>query len=301
MSEANRFKKSSELRDLATKFPMAIKQSSTHQDDAAPSFVTMMAEVSLQEIDTENVATLRAHEKIQWINVLYKFLLFSDTGYWRALVIFTIIYNYLAISYFYIFSYLNDLLFITVHITDIFFIADYCFALVIYFWKDAQIRMENPPRSRARLVIDGILALPLTFFYYIITYDKSSQWFLLLRSLTFFRIYHIQVFFQKKSKSAGENRFIYFMLQYLCYFIMLAHTFACIWYFSACPVDCDVEGGWAVNLEKANFYPESEVEWYIVCIYFALGCITNAGFGDVVATTYLEKIVACNVDRNLDL
>lgn len=299
MSEADKFKKSSDLQNMATKFPMAIKHSSTHQDDAAPSFVSMMAEVSLVEIDMNNVATLRAQEKIQWINVVYTFVMFSVTGFWRFLVFLTIIHNYMAMSYFYIFSSLSQSLFITVQVTDVFFIADYIFALVIYSWKDIQIRIDSTPRGKLRLVVDGILALPVTFFYYIITHDKVSGTFLLLRSITFFRIYHIQLFFQEKANSAGENRWKYFMLQYLCYFFMLAHTFACIWYFFACQVKCKTKGGWAVNIEEANFFPENEIEWYIVSIYFAMGCITNAGFGDVVATTSLEKIAACKFDINL--
>lgn len=299
MSEANKFKNSSE-QNMATKFPMAIKRYSIDQDDAAPSFVSMMA-VSFREIDMDNVATLHAKEKIQWINVVYKFVMFSVTGVWRFWVFLTILYNYIVMSYFYIFSSLSNSLFITLQVTDVFFIADYIFALAIHSWKDVQIRMDNPPRSKIRLVVDGILALPLTFFYYIITHDKSSVTFLLLRLITFFRIYHIQLFFQEKSNSAGENRWKYFLLQYLFYFSMLAHTFACIWYLFACQVECDTESGWASQIDQANFFPENEFEWYIVSIYFAMGCITNAGFGDVVPTTSFEKIAACKFDRNLDL
>lgn len=295
-------RETSEKQELITRFPVALKQSQSSQmrPQETPEWLKVMVERTDEVgVDLENVATLHAQQKVQWINVLYKILCLGDNFLWRIVILILIVVNFIQVSYVYVFlrDSTNSSAYFSILICDVLYLIDYGFAVTIYFWKNLQLRLVNPPRNKKTIICDAFLVLPYSLVYETVYKNDSLSTFTILRSISFLRLFHLVRFFQEKSSSAGANHWKYFIMQYFIYFFLLQHALACIWYLIAYPLGSTDPGGWTLNISRTKRYPKSHFQWYVVCMYFALINITNSGFGDVVPTSGPEKLIASKISN----
>lgn len=236
----------------------------------------------------KDFTTLYEQKAAKKINILYRIVLVQDYDSWRIFVLLLIVINYVHATYSHIFlgNSLPLLSYYTILLSDLIYCLDFILAVVVFFWKNAQLRMEKPPRTKKILIFDAFLALPLSFLYEIIFGNSESIVFMLLRSILFFRLFHILLLFYQKDNSAGINHWKYFVAKYFLYIFLMQHTLACIWYLVGHPIGSAKPVGWAANLKLSTSW-----DWYIACIYFAMINTTTCGFGNFLPVTALERII----------
>lgn len=81
--------------------------------------------------------------------------------------------------------------------------------------------------------------------------------------------------------SSGVERMIFFVL----FFMLLFHIFACMFIFLR-EIESE-SGGW---LEDSTFYSYSNTDQYITACYFIMTTISTVGYGDISASTRLERV-----------
>ena len=79
--------------------------------------------------------------------------------------------------------------------------------------------------------------------------------------------------------SSGVERIMFFCV----FFVLLYHIFACMFIFLR---EMDTEGGSWLNSEY-NLY--SDLDLYITACYFIMTTISTVGYGDISASTRLER------------
>lgn len=294
---AHKFKNAEAKQALVTKFPIALKTSKTTTPKESQEWLQVVVEQDEEadrEINPEDITILHTQQRMEWKYLCYKALSLSDKTYWKLFVLILIIINFFQVSYAYIFlrDAANMTAYYSIFICDLVYGFDFGLSVVVYFCKDLQLQLVNPPRSKFILICDGLLVFPYSFIYELIYRNTNTMLYISLRAVSFLRLYHLVCFFQEKSKSAGICHWKYFIAEYFSYFFLLQHSIACIWYLLACPLGCSTPGGWSSALQNLNRYPTTQFEWYIICMYFALTNITTVGFGDVTATNSIERIVA---------
>ena len=81
--------------------------------------------------------------------------------------------------------------------------------------------------------------------------------------------------------SSGVERMIFFVM----FFMLLFHIFACMFIFLR-EIESE-SGGW---LEDSTFYSYSNTDQYITACYFIMTTISTVGYGDISASTRLERV-----------
>lgn len=305
MKEAEIFRKHPDVDGLVTKFPVAVKASHVSQEvEGAPSgFVSVMVEETpYLVVNDENVVFLREREALEWWSIVHSIVKLSDTHLWRFVVLLTIGINYWWVTYSYFFqrktvvtTTLPALI-----VFDVIYAFDFLFALIAFLSKKIQMHMTNRPRSKRCIIFDGILVFPYSMVYILVTHKKLSNTFFFLWIIAFLRMYQICKFFSTKSKNAGVDHQRYFMIQYIVFFLVLLHTFSCIWIIMGCPMGSEEATGWAHSSTIYTLNLTTNFKWYLAATYFTMSMITNVGFADIEPITVYEKIVASKYFTSFD-
>ncbi|XP_071851243.1 uncharacterized protein [Apostichopus japonicus] len=98
--------------------------------------------------------------------------------------------------------------------------------------------------------------------------------------------------------------------KFFFYLVLFMHILACVWYFSACqPLfklisDSNDTGliysnhhfchnsSWTSSIESFDFYKEPIITQYFISLYWAAATGASVGYGDIVAKTQLEMVLA---------
>ncbi|PIK48172.1 tetrameric potassium-selective cyclic nucleotide gated channel [Apostichopus japonicus] len=98
--------------------------------------------------------------------------------------------------------------------------------------------------------------------------------------------------------------------KFFFYLVLFMHILACVWYFSACqPLfklisDSNDTGliysnhhfchnsSWTSSIESFDFYEEPIITQYFISLYWAAATGASVGYGDIVAKTQLEMVLA---------
>lgn len=76
------------------------------------------------------------------------------------------------------------------------------------------------------------------------------------------------------------------VLIFICSFSMVAHIVTCLWVFSS-QFSAEGEDNWITNGDYEGL-PKSDQ--YLIALYFTITTITTVGYGDILATSSIEKI-----------
>lgn len=84
------------------------------------------------------------------------------------------------------------------------------------------------------------------------------------------------------------NSRLFKLFKFLMYVLVTVHIMACFWHFSAKIVNFELET-WVV---RYGLQDETDIQRYLVAFYWAVTTVVTVGYGDIVAVTQLEKILA---------
>lgn len=84
------------------------------------------------------------------------------------------------------------------------------------------------------------------------------------------------------------NSRLFKLFKFFMYVMVTVHIMACFWHFSAKIVEFEVDT-WVMRYQHID---ESDIERYLVSFYWAVTTVVTVGYGDIVAVTQLEKVLA---------
>lgn len=89
---------------------------------------------------------------------------------------------------------------------------------------------------------------------------------------------------KKVSRVSSTNLEVEHLLSLIFIFIVLCHTFACLWFLLAKLQDFD-ESTWVV---RYNYYDAPIAEQYLASLYFIVTTISTVGYGDITSQNSWE-------------
>lgn len=84
------------------------------------------------------------------------------------------------------------------------------------------------------------------------------------------------------------NSRLFKLFKFLMYVLVTVHIMACFWHFSAKIFNFDIDT-WVVRYDLQD---KTDTQRYLVAFYWAVTTVVTVGYGDIVAVTQLEKLLA---------
>ena len=146
---------------------------------------------------------------------------------------------------------------------------------------------------RGTLLIDIFSSVPLDLFSFGIRSKALLRYLRIFRLVKVFRAakFHKAIRFLIKANAQSEQRVVTAISRILgatVVLVLLAHLTACLWYFAAKYGENGVS--WVTTAALEN---RSMGEIYMFSLYWSITVLSTIGFGDIVATTNVEMILAC--------
>ena len=228
------------------------------------------------------------------------------TRYWENLVLTSIILNALIIGFQASFNSSIVWLVVTSYVLDALFIMD-IFLQFIMSYNDNGTRITNFSKKVKHYIttiffIDLFSIFPFELLGTIPMIGPAYYVVSLARLNRLVRIYRIFWQVMKNQSSLGTSVNFMQTVKYLSYIFILLQIASCIWYSVSCkntyltPHTVCVSNSWYHNstltLLNNQTNDSSDLENFIISIYWGMATITSAGFGDVIAIRPEEKFVA---------
>lgn len=170
------------------------------------------------------------------------------------------------------------------------FSADVAFLIGIKFSKKWRKTLNLVEPETYRVIIDIILAMPYSVLYFLDYEEVYFEFHAIPPLMALARHYRTIEYFYVRSSQAGSNQWTTFLFQYLILFVLSVHTCTCVWYlFSYREFDIrKIRSSWTTS---AIFIPtETITDWYLVCAYWSVMCLTTNALGDLYPATTSERI-----------
>lgn len=172
------------------------------------------------------------------------------------------------------------------------FSMDVVFLIGLKFSKKWRKTLNLVEPDTCRVVIDFVLAMPYSVLYFVHWDVNNFEFHAIPPLMALARHYRTIEYFYVKSSQAGSDQWTTFLFQYLILFVLSVHSCTCIWYlFSYREFDIHkIRTSWTIS---ALLIPtETITDWYLVCAYWSVMCITTNALGDLYPITTLERVVA---------
>lgn len=245
-----------------------------------------------------NVDYLVIQKPKQQISCKQVFLsLFRHTILWNWFITLTILIGYFAVTTMYVYypssSSPFDWRFYVASLFDILYILEVISAIIIWIIAktNASNLYSNSGRNIVWILTDFLLALPHSTLYLLLYHEAESKLFLLVRLVTFLRLYNVVSFFNSFEKIILNHRIMVFYIKFICYFLILQHTFACLWCMSPKFVN-EQTLTWIKIAANSTSYSKSISQWYLLTSYFSINLISQTGFGDYYPGNLIEQLIA---------
>ena len=231
------------------------------------------------------------------------YLLYEDSYFlifWNYVIIILFIYTVLFLPYKIAFVDVEDLTLIVIEwVVNILFLFDIFFSMITVFVlngelvEDFKTIFTNYAKSWLILDIFSIFPFDLLLSN---KNDSFSDFAKLSRTIKLVKIFRIIKFSDKLSKNQNNtkkfskflsaNKQVKDFFGFFLLIIALTHITGCLWYFLT-----KIQSGsnWT-DLPAINFKGYSEFDKYLTSFYWAISTICTVGFGDIAATTAIEKI-----------
>ncbi|GJQ74387.1 hypothetical protein Trydic_g21261 [Trypoxylus dichotomus] len=219
--------------------------------------------------------------------------IFQHTILWNAIAATVILGSYLLTSMAYIYEEPANPYgweFFVSLVCDAVYALDIICTLFLRAIMLVQSNVLDEPKHMGYIVIDCVLAVPYATGYFLIFKDSTSRLLLLLRLITWLRLYRLVDFFTCYESTIQNYRWTLFYIKFTLYFVILQHCFSCVWYgllkFSP------TERTWSDTI--ANFTSSSKPlsQRYFISSYFSIIILTQTGFGDFTPVNMQERILA---------
>jgi len=147
---------------------------------------------------------------------------------------------------------------------------------------------------KGRFRFDAVVNFPLQLFCVFAASGDRMTCYSYLNLLHLLRVKRLNDWFKERLKRLNINLLLIRLSENLTQIIIGLQTFACIWYFTACPGNVCRKGTWVTkrHLDHDATYVFTPTENYGDCVYWALATMTSAGYGDIHATNTVEKVLA---------
>ncbi|XP_053605424.1 uncharacterized protein LOC128672350 isoform X1 [Plodia interpunctella] len=221
-------------------------------------------------------------------------LIYSDQS-WKIFVLTTLFVEYLLDSCIYTFckpehrSLWLILLIVCLNSVYTFDVLIVCGLKFSRIWRKT-LNLVEP--STSKVAIEVILAIPYSLLYLIRAETAIFDFTIIAPIMSTLRAYRILELFYNKSSEAGSNQWTTFLFQYLMLLLLCVHSWTCVWFlFSYRHFDIHkIRLSWSA---AAVYLPTEETfDWYFVCTYWSIMCLTTNAIGDLYPVTTSERIAA---------
>ncbi|KAI4458631.1 cyclic nucleotide-gated cation channel subunit a [Holotrichia oblita] len=167
--------------------------------------------------------------------------------------------------------------------------------LKIIAW--AHPNMIEYPKHISLILIDVVLALPYSTGYCVFYKTVTTGIFLVLRLITWLRLYRLVYFFNCFENTTRRHRWVIFYVKFFLYLIIIEHFFACAWYalVNFTPTGIRI---WSNSLTNLSHYPKPVAKWYLITSYFSTTILSHTGFGDLspvnINERFLTTMITCS-------
>jgi len=194
-----------------------------------------------------------------------------------------------------------NVLFVINRIVDLFFISDMVLQFFLMYRdeeKGVLIKDQNQiiaEYMKCWLWIDIISVLPFDMISLLMKSDelskaKALRIVRLLRLAKLLRILRAGRMFDRWESAIAVNYSMLTLAKFLFLTVIVAHWMACAWHMVKV-IEDNADENWVVGYLGANHnLPHDEV--YVVALYWAVMTMSTIGYGDVVAKTTAERVVA---------
>lgn len=237
--------------------------------------------------------------------------IFSHTILWNAFIMAVVIGDYFVSSTIYVYnppSYPFDWEFCLTLICDGIYVLDVISSILLKIIAWRQPNMIENPKHISLIIVDGVLALPYAAGYLLRYETVTSRVFLLLRLITWLRLYRLVYFFICYENTTRRHRWVIFYIKFFLYVIVIEHSFACAWYAlinfngTGTGVETGVGTGagtgtatgiriWSNSITNSTNHLKPVRKWYLITSYFSTTILSHTGFGDLFPVNINERFL----------
>jgi len=192
-------------------------------------------------------------------------------------------------------------LFVINRLIDLYFMADMCIQFFLMYRdedKGTLIKDQSVIIRRYMLLwfwIDLVSILPFDLLSLVLDSDglekiKALRVVRLLRLAKLLRILRAGRMFDRWESAIAVNYSMLTLVKFLFLTVIVAHWMACVWQMAKV-IEDDTENNWELGYLGAD-HGMGHGEVYIVALYWAVMTMSTIGYGDVVAKTTAERVVA---------
>lgn len=213
--------------------------------------------------------------------LFYPVLNLPSSSAWEILILITIAYNIIVTIFLFTVNHKPDLsVIILVHAICFLYWGDFSLHVIhriIRLPEEIQVKR----RETKLLILDAFSLAPLSVIFLIVSQSVTATDFFVLRVITFIRFYRIPRYFNYATNTADTYHWKIFLLEYVCYLVLLIHILASVWMFCS-------DSGKDIEIHEWN---KTKYNAFHTSVYFTLSTMLNTGFGDIYPSTDTERIL----------